>query len=36
MNANAGFDAVDLRQVCAKKEIEVNIDQNKRREEEPR
>lgn len=35
MNANAGFDAEDVRQVCAKKEIEVNIDQNKRNEKVP-
>jgi len=36
MNADAGFDATDLRQVCAEKEIEVNIAQNKRNEKEPK
>lgn len=34
MNADAGFDAEDLRLVCAEKEIEVNIDQNKRSEKQ--
>jgi transposase len=36
MNADAGFDAEDLREVCAEKEIEVNIAQNKRNEKEPK
>ncbi len=35
MNADAGFDAASLRQVCAEKEIEVNIAENKRNEKEP-
>lgn len=34
MNADAGFDAAGLRQICAEKEIEVNIAQNKRNEKE--
>lgn len=34
MNADAGFDAEDLRNVCAQKEIEVNIAENKRNEKE--
>ncbi|MBD0333084.1 MAG: IS5 family transposase [Chitinophagaceae bacterium] len=34
MNADAGFDAEDLREVCAEKEIEVNIAENKRNEKE--
>lgn len=32
MNADAGFDAAELRAVCADKEIEVNIGNNKRKE----
>jgi transposase len=35
MNADAGFDSEDLRKVCAAKEIEVNIDVNKRNKKEP-
>lgn len=35
MNADGGFDAKDLREACAEKEIEVNIDQNKRNNKEP-
>jgi transposase len=34
MNADAGFDAEGLREVCAEKQIEVNIDQNKRKARE--
>ena len=30
LNADAGFDAEDLRAVCTEKEIEMNVDQNKR------
>lgn len=36
MNADAGFDAEELREVCAQREIEVNIAQNKRHEKEPK
>ena len=36
MNADAGFDAAALRGVCAGKEIEVNIDPNKRKEKQPK
>jgi transposase len=36
MNADAGFDAESLRDVCAEKEIEVNIAENKRNEKEPK
>jgi len=35
MNADAGFDAEELRAVCREKEIEVNIDKNQRNEKEP-
>lgn len=35
LNADAGFDAEALREVCAEKEIEVNISENKRNEKEP-
>lgn len=35
MNADAGFDAEELREACAEKEIEVNIDQNRRNNKEP-
>lgn len=35
MNADAGFDAEELRQVCAQRENEVNVAQNKRNEKEP-
>lgn len=31
MNAGASFDAQGLREVCAQRQIEVNIDQNKRK-----
>jgi len=34
MNADAGFDAESLRELCSEKEIEVNIAQNKRNEKE--
>jgi len=34
MNADAGFDAESLREVCAEKEIEVNTPGNKRKEKE--
>jgi transposase len=36
MNADAGFDAEQLRQVCSQKEIEVNIAQNKRNDKQPK
>lgn len=36
MNADAGFDAENLRDLCAKKEIEVNIAENKRNEKAPK
>lgn len=36
MNADAGFDAEDLRNVCTEKEIEANIAENKRNEKELR
>lgn len=35
LNADAGFDAESLRAVCAEKEIEVNIAENKRNEKQP-
>ena len=35
MNADAGFDSEGLRQVCGEKEIEPNIDQNRRNQKEP-
>ena len=34
MNADAGFDAESLREVCAEKEIEANIAANKRNEKQ--
>jgi transposase len=34
LNADAGFDAEELRKVCAEKEIEVNISENKRNQKE--
>jgi len=36
MNADAGFDAENFRDVCAEKEIEVNIAENKRNEKQPK
>lgn len=36
LNADAGFDAEELREVCAEKEIELNVAQNKRNEKRPR
>lgn len=35
MNADAGFDAEGLREVCSEKEIEVNLQENKRNEKQP-
>ncbi|HUC81936.1 MAG TPA: IS5 family transposase [Flavisolibacter sp.] len=35
LNADAGFDAEELRQLCAEKEIEANIAENKRNEKAP-
>lgn len=35
LNADAGFDAAELREVCQEKEMEVNIAQNKRNANEP-
>lgn len=36
LNADAGFDAAEIREKCAEKEIEVNIAQNKRNEKQPK
>ena len=36
MNADAGFDSQELRELCAEKEIEVNIAENQRNEKEPK
>lgn len=35
MNADAGFDAEEVRGVCTEKEIEVNIAENRRNKKEP-
>lgn len=36
LNADAGFDAVELRQVCRENEIELNAAENKRNEKRPK
>lgn len=36
LNADAGFDAAELRQGCQEKEIELNVAENKRNEKQPK